>query len=152
MKTMFFNTSIKVAALVAALSYATGLQAGTVMAVQTLDNGNGPVQFQYIGFSDSKEAGMLRDAYIILATGDHDYKGHRAKAMKAVEAAGKLLGLNLAGDAKDRQPQLLSDDKLREAQGLITQVLGAAEVKDQKRVTKHLTEAVNQINTALTDR
>jgi hypothetical protein len=57
--------------------------------------------------------------------------------------------MDLSGDLKDRTPQILSDDKLREAQGLITEVLGSAEVKDQDRIVKRLTEAVNQINAAL---
>jgi hypothetical protein len=109
----------------------------------------GQNEFTPMAFSDSEEAKKLRRAYVILATGDHDYAGHRVKAMHAVEAAGKLLGMDLAGDLKDRTPQVLSDDKLREAQGLITEVLGAAEVKDQKRITKRLDEAVNQINDAL---
>jgi hypothetical protein len=60
--------------------------------------------------------------------------------------------MNLSGDAKDRQPQPLSDAKLREAQGLLQNVLGAAEVKNQKRVTKHINEAIDQINTALSIR
>jgi hypothetical protein len=72
--------------------------------------------------------------------------------MHAVEAAGKLLDIDLAGDLKDRTPQPLSDDKMREAQGLLTEVMGAAEVKDQKRVTKHLDIALNQIKTALSVR
>ena len=98
------------------------------------------------------EAGMLQNAYLILDTGDHDYKGHRVRAMHQIEAAAKLLGMNLSGDAKDKQPQPLSDAKLREAQGLLQNVLGAAEVKNQERVTKHITNAVNQINTALSIR
>ena len=109
-------------------------------------------QFQTVAFSDSAEAGMLRSAYLILATGDHDYKGHRVRAMHQIESAAKLLGMNLSGDAKDRQPQPLSDAKLREAQGLLQNVLGAAEVKNQKRVTKHINEAIDQINTALSIR
>jgi hypothetical protein len=108
--------------------------------------------FQPVAFNDSAEAGMLRRAYHILATGDHDYKGHRAKAMRAVEAAAKLLGTNIRGDDKDREPQPLSDAQLRSAQGLLQNVLGAAEVKNQKRVTKHLNEAINQINIALSIR
>jgi hypothetical protein len=72
--------------------------------------------------------------------------------MRAVEQAGKLLGMDLAGDLKDRTPQHMSDNELREAQGLITQVLGSAEVKDQKRIVRHLNTAVDQINTALTVR
>jgi hypothetical protein len=70
--------------------------------------------------------------------------------MHAVEAAAKLLGLDLSGDLKDKEPQPLSDDKLREASGLISEVIASAEIKDQKRITKHLDEAVKQINVALT--
>ena len=43
----------------------------------------------------------------------------------------------------------MSDDKLREASGLISNVLASSSVKDQKRITKHLDEAVNQIKIAL---
>ena len=60
--------------------------------------------------------------------------------------------MDISGDAKDKQSQPLSDAKLREAQGLLQSVLGASEVKSQKRVTKHITEAVNQINIALSIR
>ena len=109
-------------------------------------------QFQTVAFSNSAEAGMLQSAYLILATGDHDYKGHRVRAMHQIEAAAALLGMNLSGDARDRQPQPLSDAKLREAQGLLQNVLGAAEVQNQKRVTKHINNAINQINIALSIR
>lgn len=43
---------------------------------------------------------MLREAYDILARADHDYKGHRAKAMHEIEAAGKLIGMNVKGEGK----------------------------------------------------
>jgi hypothetical protein len=46
----------------------------------------------------------------------------------------------------------LSDAKLREAQGLLQNVLGAAEVKNQVRITKHINNAINQINIALSIR
>jgi len=108
--------------------------------------------FQTVAFSDSTEAGMLRRAYSILATGDHDYKGHRVRAMHQVEAAAGLLGMNIKGDLKDKQSQPLSDAKLREASGLLQSVLGASEVKNQKRVTKHLNAAIEQINIALSIR
>lgn len=111
-----------------------------------------PEGAQNVGFRDSAEADQLRRAYRILATGDHDYKGHRVRAMHAVEAAGKLLGLNLSGDLRDRTPQRLSDERLREAQGLIAQVLNSAEVKGQARVVKHLNVANQQINVALSIR
>jgi hypothetical protein len=153
MKTQPLYSAFKVAVLATALTYGVGVRANTLPA---LPASNGPTAglggLQDMAFRDSAEAGMLRNAYHILATGDHDYKGHRVRAMHAVEEAGKLLDMDLAGDLKDRTPQPLSDDKMREAQGLITQVLGAAEVKDQKRITRHLNEAINQIKTGLSIR
>jgi hypothetical protein len=106
-------------------------------------------QFETVKFSDTKEADMLHRAYRILATGDHDYHGHRADAMKQVKKAADLLGLDLKGDDKDREKQFLSDDKLREARGLLQNVLGASEVKDQGHITKHINAAIKEINTAL---
>jgi hypothetical protein len=153
MKTQPLYTGFKVAVLATALTVGLGVRATTISTVPTLNNpGMSQGGFQAVAFRDGAEADVLRRAYRILATGDHDYKGHRARAMHAVEEAGKLLDMDLAGDLKDRTPQPLSDEKLREAQGLITEVLGASEVKDQKHITKHLKEAVNQINTALSIR
>jgi hypothetical protein len=147
-----FN-SLRVVALVAVLTAAVGARATTAQATVTGSVSSGAAgAFQFVAFGDSAEAKMLRDAYAILATGDHDYKGHRVRAMHAVERGAKLLGMDVAGDLKDRTPQALSDEKLRQAQGLLTQVLGSAEVKNQKRVVKNLNEALNQISTALSVR
>src|SRR5208283_565945 len=150
MNTKHVKAAVKAAVLVTALSCGANLRAATPSMPQTL-SGSEAVQnqLQTVAFSDSAEAGILRNAYLILSTGDHDYKGHRVKAMHQIEAAAKLLGMDLSGDAKDKQPQPLSDAKLREAQGLLQSVLGASEVKSQKRVTKHITEAIDQINVAL---
>ena len=151
MKTNYLFNSAKFAAVAAAISFGANVHATTPQTAQVLSVPMaGQNEFQPVAFTDSAEAGMLRRAYQILATGDHDYKGHRAKAMHSVEAAGKLLGIDLKGDVKVREPQGLSDEKLREASGLISKVLGSAEVKDQKRITKHLNEALDHINTALT--
>lgn len=150
MKTQAFFTALKVAAIAAALTCGTAARATTISTTtgQSLSaTSQGGVQA--VAFRDSAEADMLRQAYRTLATGDHDYDGHRIKAMHAVEAAAKLLGMDLSGDLKDRTPQPLSDAKLREAQGLISQVLNSAEVKGQKRVVKHLNLAIGHINTAL---
>jgi len=153
MNTKHLKTAAKTAVFVTVLACGVSLRAATPATTQT-SSGSVAVQnqFQTVAFSGSAEAGMLQSAYLILATGDHDYKGHRVKAMKQIEAAAKLLGMTLSGDAKDKQPQPLSDAKLREAQGLLQNVLGAAEVKNQERVTKHITNAINQINTALSIR
>ncbi len=153
MNTKRLKTAAKAAVFVTVLSCAASLRAATPAMPQTL--GGSAVsrnQFQTVAFSDSAEAGMLRRAYVVLATGDHDYKGHRVKAMRQIEAAAKLLGMNISGNAKDRQPQVLSDAKLREVQGLLQNVLGSSEVKSQKRVSKHIGEAINQLSVALTIR
>ena len=145
-----FSTPIKAAALITALSCGASVHAITTPSAQPLAGVDaGQSLFETVAFSDSAEAGMLHRAYHILATGDHDYHGHRARAMHQVEDAAKLLGLDLSGDARDHEKQVLSDDKLREARGLISNVLASAAVKDQKKVVNHLNAAVNQINIAL---
>lgn len=157
MKTQSRSCPLTAALTIAAL--ATALTAGTTVRAMTpamsaagtasLATGFGPNSFEAVAFTDSAEASMLRQAYKILATGDHNYKGHRVKAMHQVEAAAKILGMDIAGDLKDRTPQLLSDARLREANGLIRSVRNSAEVKDQDRVTRHLDAAIAQIDTAL---
>ena len=68
------------------------------------------------------EVQTLHSAYMTLALADHDYDGHRMKAMHALEKACKLLGTDISGDYKDKQPQPTSDDDLRNAQSIIKQV------------------------------
>jgi hypothetical protein len=106
-------------------------------------------QTQSSDFNSTAEADMLRNAYNILSTGDHDYKGHRVRAMAAVKAAADLLGMKLSGDGKDKEQQVLSDDKLKEAQGLLQQVLSASGVQARPKVTKHINTAIEQITIAL---
>jgi len=151
MNTNYLKTTTKSVVLAAVLACGINLRAATPTPLQTLGDA-GQNQFPLAQAVDFSEARALTGAYLILATGDHDYKGHRVKAMHQIEAAGKLLGMDLAGDAKDRQKQVLSDDKLREARGMLETVLGAAEVKDQPRISKHITEAINQIDVALSIR
>jgi hypothetical protein len=156
MKTNPFPPSMTMAVLAAALATGATLRAATAgqpaAGPQTSAAEVSPNPFETVAFSDSAEAMMMHQAYRILATGDHDYKGHRVKAMRQVEAAAKILGLDLAGDLKDRTRQALSDGKLREAQGLIRSIRNSAEVKDQDRVTRHLDEAISQLDIALTIR
>jgi hypothetical protein len=134
---------------VAFLSCAANLSA---KAVQNEMNIRVLTKEQIVAFNNSTEAGMMHRAYHILATGDHDYKGHRVAAMHRIEAAAKLLGVDLSGDLKDKEKQVLSDDKLREAQGLLRNVLGASAVKGQKRIEKHINGAIDEINAALSVR
>jgi len=150
MKTTDCTNLAKTAVLAASLSLAANLWAVTLGTAPSADRpADGRSGFQTVRFSDSTEAGLLVRAYRILEMGDHDYKGNRVKAMRAVEAAAKLLGVNLRGDGRGHEKQSLSDEQLREARGLIAQVLSSAEVKRQKRVTKHLNAAITHLNTAL---
>jgi hypothetical protein len=111
-----------------------------------------PNQLQLVAFRDRDEARMLRDAYQILATGNHDYQGHRVEAMHQIERAAASLGVGLQGDLENRQRQDLSDDRLRQARGLLQNVLGAAEVKNEQRIAGHVNEAMHQIDLALSIR
>ncbi len=150
MITTYLVKTTRLAVLAIGLSLATSQYADARTTTQTpAAEKSQPHKFNAAAFHDSAEAGMLRDAYHTLATADHDYSGHRIKAMHAVEAAGKLLGLNLKGDLKDHEPQTLSDAKLRAAKNQISSVLNAAEVKDQKPIVKHLAKAISELNTAL---
>jgi hypothetical protein len=144
MKTKIITITVLISVLTYAVNSRAIISAQILSVPQTSQS-----QFTTIAFSDSAEAGMMHRAYKILATGDHDYKGHRAKAMKQVKDAADLLGLDLRGDDKDKEKQFLSDEKLSEARGLLEKVLGAAEVKDQKHITKHLDAAIAEINKAL---
>jgi hypothetical protein len=97
----------------------------------------------------AQEIGQLRQAYAILAKADHDYDGHRIRAMHAVERACDVLGQDIRGDGKDVQPQATSDEELRQAQGIIQGVESDATSNKQERVARHLAKAVSEIEVAL---
>jgi hypothetical protein len=90
-------------------------------------------------------AELLRQAYVTLASADHDYKGHRVEAMKQVHAAGRVLGVNLHGDGKGHENQGQSDQQLRIAQGLLQQASAGLSGKALRHVAaaeKHLAIAL----------
>jgi hypothetical protein len=99
--------------------------------------------------NDSSEAGLLRQAYALLSTADHDYKGHRVRAMKQIEIAAQHLGVNLRGDGKGHEPQATSDGQLRSAQTLLQQA--SAGLKAGNGLT-HINLALTQLKTALSVR
>jgi hypothetical protein len=88
---------------------------------------------------------LLRQAYQELAAGNHDYKGHRMSAMKHVEQASRLLGVNLVGGGKVRENQGLSDDHLRNAQNLLNQASAGLSGKP----LRHVMAAEKEIGIAL---
>ena len=92
----------------------------------------------------------LVHAYVLLNHADHDYDGHRVKAMKEVEAAGKALGLDL----KSRRPseherQFKSDEKVAEARRLLREARDKLEAKDRDRVAARLEKSLAEIDAAL---
>ena len=102
----------------------------------------------FLAFTGSLHAApvdLLRQAYVTLAQADHDYKGHRIAAMKQIEAAGKVLGVSLRGDGKNREKQGISDENLRAARSLLRDAASGLGGK----ALKHVRAAEKQINTAL---
>ena len=96
--------------------------------------------------ADSAAAGLLTQAYTALAAADHDYQGHRVKAMKHIELAGKVLGITLGGNGKGHEVQTTSDQQLHTAQGLLQQAL----VPGLKpRVQNQIEKALAELTTAL---
>jgi hypothetical protein len=90
--------------------------------------------------------GLLSQAYAALSVADHDYQGHRVKAMKHIEVAAKVLGITLQGNGTGHEPQATSDQQLRTAQTLLQQAL----VPGLKpRVQKQVNLALTELSTAL---
>lgn len=89
--------------------------------------------------------GLLNQAYAALSVADHDYKGHRVRAMKQIEAAAKELGFTLAGNGHGHEQQVVSDDQLRTAQGLLRQAVSGL----AGRAQEHVQKAIEQISVAL---
>jgi hypothetical protein len=88
---------------------------------------------------------LLEDAYATLGQAKHDYKGHRVKAMKQIEAAFNERGWKVKGTGHIHEPQGTSDAQLRAAQGLLQQAKGGLSGKS----LKHVDNAIAQINDAL---
>jgi hypothetical protein len=88
---------------------------------------------------------LLNDAYATLAQAKHDYKGHRVRAMKQIEAALGELGEKISGNGRNHEPQGTSDAQLRAAQGLLQQASAGL----SGRALRHVNLAINQISTAL---
>ena len=91
----------------------------------------------------------LVHAYVLLKHANHDYGGHRVKAMEHIEAAGKALNLRLEGDAKEHERQWQSDQMLTEARQLLSHARGAFEAKDLDRAAIHVDKAIAEIDSAI---
>ena len=99
--------------------------------------------------ADSAEVQTLRAAYTTLEQADHDYQGHRIHAMHALEKACDLLGSDIRGDGKGKEPQPTSDAQLSAALTQIQQVRDGLAAGTQPKVVAHLDVAIKQIGIAL---
>jgi cell pole-organizing protein PopZ len=94
------------------------------------------------------EMQTLRQAYSLLSSADHDYQGHRARAMKLIEAACRALGSSVKGDGEGDEPQTQSDSQVQQALSLLQSVESSV-ATNNARAAKHLTRAIKELNAAL---
>jgi hypothetical protein len=88
---------------------------------------------------------LLDDAYATLAQSNHDYKGHRDRAMEQIKLALRQLGTDVSGHGKGREPQGTSDAQMGAALKLLEQARDGLTDKS----LKHVNNAIDQLNTAL---
>jgi hypothetical protein len=101
------------------------------------------------GLDNVAEASLLTQAYDTLAKADHDYDGHRKKAMKDITAACDDLGQGIGATGGRKERQHVSDDELRAAQRIVERVRDNAMDRNQHKVVTHLDDAINEISQAL---
>jgi hypothetical protein len=126
-----------------------------------------------------REANVLTSAYILLASANHDYDGHRVKAMKKIEQASNHLEMDiLKKDAVQQkikalqdanaeavakiknnqnptisEPQVISDAQLLLADAVIQRVaFYLSDGKQHKTVLNHIRDADAEIGIALSIR
>ena len=98
--------------------------------------------------AQTTSATLLNDAYATLAQAKHDYKGHRVRAMKQIEAALGEIGGKISSKGRNHEPQGTSDAQLRAAQGLLEQASAGL----SRQALKHVQAAIHQISIALSIR
>lgn len=145
MKTRIHHFIARIAVFGIALVCAAGIRAASMPTTLPTAASDQENQFQFV--RQGPEAEKLREAYQIMAWADHDYKGHRAKAMHATEEAGKRFGLDLKGEGRGHERQGVSNGQLRHARDLLIEVRDVS--VGQKRVHKHVDEAIKQLGVAL---
>jgi hypothetical protein len=91
----------------------------------------------------------LTHAYHLLKKADHDYDGHRQKAMEAVRSAAADLGVELGGELDDHEYQWHSDEQMKEARRLLRDARDKLEEHDRDRVADRVDKAIHEIDAAL---
>lgn len=122
-----------------------------------------------------KESEALKEAYVLMAAANHDYDGHRVKAMKQVEHAFDRLDANILKNGSLQQKiktlqeenatakarileknnaalhevQALSDAQMFKAAAIVSVITEAAFFNDQPVVLGHLKKALVEMEIAL---
>jgi hypothetical protein len=100
--------------------------------------------FDRVGWDEAKRK-KLRHAYWILEQADHDYAGHRARAMDEIRQAGKIMDLDLKGDGYGGERPHWSDALLREARRDLHDIVDESAGGEHK----HIRLAIKEIDLAL---
>ena len=94
----------------------------------------------------------LKEAYASLSVANHDYEGHRMGAIREIQAAGRIMGMDLRGQSRGTESDRQSEDHLRYARSMLQQVRAQNDYldrKDRDRVQQHVNQAIREINSAL---
>lgn len=91
----------------------------------------------------------LVHAYVLIKHANHNYEGHRARALEHVEAAGKALDLKLEGDTNNQERQWKSDQMLAEARHMLYHARDALDRHDRERAATHVDRAIEEIDRAI---
>ncbi len=146
MNSRFLRSFTRIATLILTLSFT----AGVLTAAEPKPGGRVTTGKQgKASPANSAEIDLLRNAYGMLAKADHDYKGHRHKAMVEIAEAAKLLGVTFHGDGRAGERQSLSDAQLRNVKEMLLKSHAGLDGKHHKQVRYHIDKAINEISIAL---
>jgi hypothetical protein len=124
---------------------------------------------------NGREGTLLKEAYIYLAMANHDYNGHRVRAMGHVQEAAKILDEKILKKGTDGQktlalkqdvesyrakflakhsatahePQALSDLQMEAGLKLLAEVKPLLEQRKQPRVLSQVDKAIAEVNRGL---
>jgi hypothetical protein len=125
-----------------------------------------------------REGALLKEAYIYLAMANHNYDGHRAKAMNHVQEAAKILDAKILKNGtdgqkvlalqqdvkayeakflaklspKEREPQALSDAQMAQGLRLLHEVKPILVKRKQTRVLNQVDTAIAEVAKGLASR
>jgi hypothetical protein len=144
---MKLSNVISVAAISAAFTF--GISNAHAISAPTMPLGGDTVAQpapSYVEYHwDDAKREKLRHAYWILEKADKDYHGHKAAAMEQIKKAGEIMSLDLHGKGYGGEKQPWSDARLREARGLLADIVSESGGKEHE----HLRKAIKEVDKAL---